>query len=151
MKGKKLKIGIMAALLVAMLAMTSVPVAASDYEIVHGVMQKGAKEDFWVYEGQIGTLYFTPYQTGAWTFTTWHESLYHLWYADDPKFGLTGVDLYWKDMSNPNDQWHWWKTMPVDYVLFKKSATLYSGNKNIGYKFVWKTYSDGILVFALVQ
>ena len=52
-------------------------------------------------------------------FSTWHESLAHLWHAEDPGSGLTKVNFYWKDMSNPNDQWHYWRTANVEYYWTK--------------------------------
>ena len=150
MLGKRNKTTILAVLLL-IVAMFATVTTVEAREVVRAPLITGQQTGFWLYSGDTVEINYYPYQQGNKMFFTWHESLYHLWYADDPKFGLTKVDFYWKDMSNPNDQWHHWRTANVEYYWPKTTQNLYSGSSSIGYKFVYKTYSDGIYIHAIVQ
>ena len=135
-------------LIVAMFAI-AMPVEAKT--VVLPALVTGQETSFMIYEGDTVEISYSPGQQGNKMFYTWHESLYHVWHADDPGFGLTKVNFYWKDLSNPNDPWHHWRSASVNYVWWTTTQNLYSGSSSIGYKFVYQTYTDAQCVYLKAQ
>jgi len=62
------------------------------------------------------------------------------------------VEFAWKDMGNPNDQWHVWKSAMVEYSWPKTKQNLYSGSDTIGYRFLYKTQTENMIyIHAKIQ
>jgi hypothetical protein len=84
-----------------------------------------------------GYVFYWPQEQGTRTVEIWHQ----LWF-DPLERGI--VSFYWKDMSIPNDQWHYWtrKDFGLPYPYFNAKTELYSGSKYIAYRFVITHYYD---------
>ncbi|MBU3925430.1 hypothetical protein KJ854_05895 [Patescibacteria group bacterium] len=82
-------------------------------------------------DGELAEVYYWPNQIGNRGFTAWHATPYY-WYE------AAAMSFYWTD--NGGATWNQWRNAAVGYWP-KTVQTLYSGSTNIGYKFVFKSYS----------
>jgi hypothetical protein len=54
----------------------------------------GQETGFWVWEGEPVEVYYSPNQQGNKMFSTWHKSLYHFLYADDPNLCKSSINEF---------------------------------------------------------
>ncbi|MDF1498245.1 MAG: hypothetical protein P1P85_02735 [Patescibacteria group bacterium] len=132
--------------------MFAMATTAEATEIVRAPLITGQETGFWLHPGDTVEINFYPYQQGNRMFSTWHADLSYLLKPDDPKYGPPIIEFAWKDMANPNDQWHVWRSVAVEYYWSKTTQILYSGSNTIGYRFRYETYTENIIyIHAIVQ
>lgn len=152
MLGKENKTRILAVMGLLIVAMFATVTMAEAQTIVRPSLTIGQETGFWLHPGDTVEINYCPYEQGNKMFSTWHEDLSYLFKEDNPSYGPPIVEFAWKDMGNPNDQWHVWRSAAVEYYWPKTTQNLYSGSDTIGYRFRFKTHTENMIyIHAKVQ
>ncbi len=140
-KGKTTRTIVAVALLtMALLCVMAMPATART--VVHPSIVTGQETGFCLYPDEIAEIHYFPNEQGNKMFTTWHTNL---WMYDQ----AAAMTFYWKDMANPNDQWHEWRDASVGCYWPKTTQNLYSGSSTIGYKFAFQQWTSQMLPICI--
>lgn len=132
---KKMAIGF-AVVIFCIVSMTSFSIG-SDLITSYMFWGKSGTQSFVIHPG-ISEVIFEPWVTGCWWFKPWH------FFSFAPK-SYIAVFTYWRDVSNPNDQWHYWPgggLVGYYYFLPAYRTLLYNGKSSIAYKFLFRNDND---------
>jgi hypothetical protein len=124
--------------------MNSQTVSAKEEEF-HYAAYENERLDIFLYPGYPAFVTFQPWETGRWRIKVYHTSI------------MSGRDTgsvtyFWKDVSDPYDEYHHWQTEAFGFTPWLASyEILNSGEASIGYQFMikqipWNQFPMGVTV-----